>query len=90
VTPRLLPLNDSSDDEQQSFLGWLLSEVLARTPDVIFCSESYGPACAGVLTNVLGHNVTGVIMDLARNQESGSVTQRVLNVALWLISLNLC
>ncbi len=64
---RPLPQNNSSDEAQQTFLAWLLSMVLKRRPDAIFCSESYGTECARVLSHVLGHTVTPIIVDLDRS-----------------------
>jgi len=75
IAPRQLPLNGSSDEAQQIFLGWLLREVLDRTPDAIFCSEPYGPACATVLTNTLAHDVAAVNVDPNRNHVPVSATQ---------------
>jgi HTH-type transcriptional repressor of NAD biosynthesis genes len=72
---RPLPRNDSGDAEQQNFLAWLLKDILKRTPDAIFCSETYGPSCASVLTKALGHNVAAVVVDLDRNQMPVHATQ---------------
>ena len=70
-----LPRNDSSDQEQQRFLAWLLKDILKRTPDAIFCSETYGPSCASILTEALGHNVAAVVMNPERNQMPVHATQ---------------
>jgi HTH-type transcriptional repressor of NAD biosynthesis genes len=75
IAVRPLPLNDSSDEEQQDFLAWLLKDVLKRIRYAIFCSEPYGPSCASRLTKALGHEVAAVIMDLDRNQFGISATQ---------------
>ncbi len=75
IDARPLPRNDSSDAEQQNFLAWLLKDILKRTPDALFCSETYGPSCASVLTKALGHSVAAVIMDLNRNQVPVHATQ---------------
>jgi NadR type nicotinamide-nucleotide adenylyltransferase len=75
VDPRPLPANDSSDETQQRFLGWLLGEVLQRRPDAMFCSESYGPACAARLTAALKSEVKAVIVDEARRRVPVSATQ---------------
>jgi HTH-type transcriptional repressor of NAD biosynthesis genes len=66
ISTRPLPANDSSDEEQQEFLGWLLISVLERSPDAMFCSETYGPECANVLTKALGRSVKAVVVDLRR------------------------
>jgi HTH-type transcriptional regulator, transcriptional repressor of NAD biosynthesis genes len=63
---RPLPSNASSDDEQQHFLAWLLRDVLNIAPDTFFCSESYGPRCAEVLTNLLRHPVKSIVLDQHR------------------------
>jgi NadR type nicotinamide-nucleotide adenylyltransferase len=68
IAARPLPRNDCSDEQQQNFLAWLLKDILKRTPDAIFCSETYGPGCARDLTQALGHNVAAVVMDPDRNQ----------------------
>jgi HTH-type transcriptional regulator, transcriptional repressor of NAD biosynthesis genes len=75
LTGRSLPANDASDETQQQFLGWLLKEVLQRAPDAMFCSETYGSACAEVLTAVLGRDLTAVVLDLDRNHVPVSATQ---------------
>jgi NadR type nicotinamide-nucleotide adenylyltransferase len=72
---RPLPRNDSSNEQQQNFLAWLLKDILNRAPDAIFCSETYGPACARVLSKALAHNVAAVVMDPDRNQMPVSATQ---------------
>jgi len=75
IAVRPVPLNDSSDEEQQNFLSWLLKDILKRIPDAIFCSEPYGLSCASGLTKALGREVVAVIMDLDRNQFPISATQ---------------
>jgi HTH-type transcriptional regulator, transcriptional repressor of NAD biosynthesis genes len=75
LTARGLPANDASDETQQQFLGWLLREVLQRSPDAMFCSEAYGPACAEVLTAVLQREMKAVVVDLDRNHAPVSATQ---------------
>jgi HTH-type transcriptional regulator, transcriptional repressor of NAD biosynthesis genes len=75
IAARPLPRNDAGDEEQQSFLAWLLKDILMRTPDAIFCSETYGPACARVLSKALGHKVAAVVMDPERKQMPVSATQ---------------
>ena len=68
IVVRPLPRNDCSDAEQQNFLAWLLKDILKRTADAIFCSETYGPSCASVLTKALGHSVAAVVVDPDRKQ----------------------
>jgi HTH-type transcriptional repressor of NAD biosynthesis genes len=65
---RPVPSNDSLDDEQQHFLAWLLKDVLQVAPDAFFCSESYGPRCAEVLTRQLDYPVKSLILDLHRRR----------------------
>ncbi|HMD29090.1 MAG TPA: AAA family ATPase [Steroidobacteraceae bacterium] len=84
---RPLPQNDSSDAEQQNFLAWLLTDILKRTPDAIFCSETYGPSCASVLTKALGHNVAAVVMDPDRNQmpvHAAQIRQNPYELRRWM------
>jgi HTH-type transcriptional regulator, transcriptional repressor of NAD biosynthesis genes len=71
----IIPRNDASDEVQQHFLGWLLREVLRKTPDAIFCSEEYGPACAATLTSMLKSEVHAVIVDPTRHHVPISSTQ---------------
>ncbi len=75
VSPRPLPENTSSDEMQQQFLAWLLQVVVQRRPDAMFCSESYGTACATTLSVALGQKVTPIIVDLARSRFPVSGTQ---------------
>jgi HTH-type transcriptional regulator, transcriptional repressor of NAD biosynthesis genes len=75
IASRALPTNDSSDEDQQRFLAWLLSTVLEVTPDTFFCSEAYGPRCAEVLTTLLHHPVKSVILDQHRSHLPISATQ---------------
>jgi HTH-type transcriptional repressor of NAD biosynthesis genes len=70
-----LPTNDAGDEVQQHFLAWLLREVLQSTPDAMFCSETYGPACARVLTAALRHEVRAVVVDPSRHHVPVSATQ---------------
>jgi HTH-type transcriptional repressor of NAD biosynthesis genes len=67
IAARPLPENDSSDETQQEFLAWLLGIVLKRSPDAMFCSETYGPECAAVLTKALGRTVDAIVVDLHRD-----------------------
>jgi len=75
MTLRPIPVNDSSDEIQHTFLGWILRDVVESTPDAIFCSEPYGPACAAALTRTLRSEVTAVLMDLSRSHVPISATQ---------------
>jgi cytidyltransferase-like protein len=75
IAVRPLPSNDSSDDEQQHFLAWLLRDVLQVAPDAFFCSESYGPRCAEVLACELGHSVKSRLMDLQRSHVAISASK---------------
>jgi NadR type nicotinamide-nucleotide adenylyltransferase len=75
LTARALPANDAGDESQQHFLAWLLREVLQVMPDAIFCSETYGPACAQLLTAALRHDVRSVVVDLGRHHIPVSATQ---------------
>ena len=63
---RAIPDNDRDDVTQQSFLAWLLRDVLQRRPDAMFCSEAYGPPCAALLSRELAHPVAAVVVDAAR------------------------
>ena len=83
IAARSLPQNDSSDEKQQNFLAWLLKDVLQRTPDAIFCSETYGLSSARVLSKVLGHKVAAVVMDPDRHQMPLSATQIRQNPYDW-------
>lgn len=60
---RSIPPNSADDFTHQSFLAWLLKEVVNREPDVMFCCESYGPACAELLSRELRRQVTAVVLD---------------------------
>jgi HTH-type transcriptional repressor of NAD biosynthesis genes len=75
IAVRPIPLNDSSDEEQQNFLAWLLKEVLRRAPDAFFCSDAYGPACASVLSEALGRRVAARVVDPERTRIAVSATQ---------------
>jgi HTH-type transcriptional repressor of NAD biosynthesis genes len=75
VDPRAIPANDSPDRDHQLFLAWLLRDVLKRTPDAFFCSESYGPPCAETLTRELARPVRAVLIDPARAKFPVSATQ---------------
>lgn len=75
IPARTLPANDASDATQQHFLAWILRKVLQRAPDAMFCSETYGPACAKVLTAALRHEVRAVVVDPGRCQVPVSATQ---------------
>jgi HTH-type transcriptional repressor of NAD biosynthesis genes len=70
-----IPPNDSSDEEQQDFLAWLLKDVLRRAPDAFFCSEAYGLACACVLSKALRRRVAGLVLDGERTRIPVSATQ---------------
>jgi HTH-type transcriptional repressor of NAD biosynthesis genes len=66
IAARQLPVNDAGDLAQQQFLAWLLREVLHRSPDAFFCSETYGTECATRLTRELGRTVSAVVFDTSR------------------------
>ena len=66
VACRPMPDNADGDATQQGFLAWLLRDVLRRRPDAMFCSESYGPPCAALLSRELAHPVAAVVVDSAR------------------------
>jgi HTH-type transcriptional regulator, transcriptional repressor of NAD biosynthesis genes len=70
-----LPDNSEDDATQQAFLAWLLEAVLSRKPDAMFCSESYGPPCAALLTHALAHPVQAVVVDLHRTQHPISASE---------------
>ena len=72
---RRMPDNSEDDSTQQAFLAWLLDAVLSRKPDAMFCSESYGPPCAVVLTQVLAHPVQAVVVDLHRTRHPISASE---------------
>lgn len=61
-----MPRNDASDGEHQRWLAWLLDQVLGRQPDVIFCSEDYGPATARTLSEAFGKPVFAEVLDRER------------------------
>ncbi|MEY4564021.1 MAG: hypothetical protein RLZZ618_3298 [Pseudomonadota bacterium] len=61
-----MPTNQADDSTQQHWLGWLLRDVLQRSPDAMFASEAYLVPCATVLSEWLGHTVTPVMGDLHR------------------------
>jgi HTH-type transcriptional regulator, transcriptional repressor of NAD biosynthesis genes len=63
---RPLPDNGADDPTQQRTLAWLLHDVLGRAPDAMFSSEAYGPPCARVLSDRLGHRVDAVVVDPER------------------------
>ena len=75
IAAEIIPRNDASDEVQQQFLGWLLREVLRKTPDAMFCSESYGRACAETLTSMLKSYVEAVIVDPTRRHVPVSSTE---------------
>ena len=75
LTPRKLPPDASDDATQQHFLAWLLAEVLQRAPDAMFASEPYVQPCAAVLAERLGHAVTPVLVDPARQAVPVSATR---------------
>ena len=75
LTVRRMPDNSEDDSTQQAFLAWLLEAVLSRRPDAMFCSESYGPACAALLTHALAHPVEAVVVDLHRTQHPISASE---------------
>ena len=72
---RPMPENSEDDSTQQAFLAWLLESVLSRKPDAMFCSESYGPPCAALLTHALAHPVEAVVVDLHRTQHPISASE---------------
>lgn len=65
-----VPGNDAADDVHRRFVAWLLREVLERTVDAVFTSESYGEGFAAVLAEVQrahgGPMVTHVMVDPGR------------------------
>ena len=75
LVPRRLPPDASDDAMQQHFLAWLLAEVLQRSPDAMFASEPYVQPCADVLAARLGHAVTPVLVDPARQAVPVSATR---------------
>ena len=70
-----LPDNDAPNDVQQHFFAWVLKSIAHYPATTLFCSESWGPACAKVLTEELGHKVEAVILDLERNTVPISATK---------------
>jgi NadR type nicotinamide-nucleotide adenylyltransferase len=75
IPTQIVPPNDADDARQQRFLGWLLGEVLRKTPDAIFCSEEYGSTCAATLTSMLKSEVRAAVLDPARRHVPISSTQ---------------
>lgn len=70
-----IPSNSSPDAEQQSWLGWVLGEVLKLRTDAIFASESYVvPTCA-LLKRLWNQDITPYLIDPERKACSISATQ---------------
>lgn len=63
---RPVPANDAPDTVHQTWLAWLLAEVLDCRPDAMFCSEDYGPSTARTLSLAFGKQVVSVIVDRER------------------------
>ena len=63
---RPLPLNSAEDVTHQSYLAWLLKDVLHRRPDAFFNNEAYGEPCAQLLSQLLDHKVVSVQPDRMR------------------------
>jgi len=61
-----IPDNAADDIVHQRFLGWLLKDVLHVAPNALFSSETYSEPCAAHLSQVLGHTVHSVVVDLYR------------------------
>ncbi len=61
-----MPSNDAPDTVHQTWLAWLLCEVLDCQPDAMFCSEDYGPSTARALSLAFGKDVFSVIVDRER------------------------
>jgi HTH-type transcriptional regulator, transcriptional repressor of NAD biosynthesis genes len=70
-----IPFDDEADDVHRKFVAWLCTEVLKRTVDAVFTSESYGDGFADVLAASFGHNVEHVCVDRARAMVPVSGTQ---------------
>ena len=47
---KTIPNNDAPDQEHRNFVAWLCLNVLRKTVDVVFTSESYGEGFAKALT----------------------------------------
>lgn len=62
----VMPDNNEPDDVQQRFFAWILKSIAYYPATTLFCSESWGPACAKVLTEELGHQVDAVVLDVDR------------------------
>lgn len=75
-----MPANTAPDAEQQAWLGWLLSGPLGLRPDAMYASEPYVVPTCEVLSRALGHTVTPVCVDLARQTHPISATQIRRNV----------
>lgn len=70
-----IPLNTAPDDVQQWFFAWVVKSIAHYEADILFCSESWGDACAKVLSEELGREVKSVIIDIDRKQYPISATQ---------------
>ncbi|MBQ0936988.1 AAA family ATPase [Ideonella paludis] len=68
---RPMPENDADDASHQHYLAWLITAVLRAelyaSPEALFCSEPWGPACARVLSAALGQPMQAVLVDEARS-----------------------
>jgi NadR type nicotinamide-nucleotide adenylyltransferase len=49
ATPRLVPSNDATDDEQRLFVAWVCDRLLETAVDAVFTSEAYGEGFAAAL-----------------------------------------
>jgi len=67
------PPNDAPDAAHQAYLAQVL-QALGQWPDAMVASEPYGVPCAAWLTAALGHRVTPVMFDPARQQVPVSAT----------------
>lgn len=77
VTARELPHNDESDEVHRQFVIWLLHEIVCRSVDVVFTSESYGPGFADALCKAQlanGKPAVQHVMDAERIQRPVSGT----------------
>lgn len=75
IQPQVMPRNEEDDATQQQFLAWLLRDVMRRKPEVLFCSEIYGPPTAAVLSEALGQDVRAVVVDVHRHHRPISASQ---------------